>query len=41
MEEESSAPEVELEEPAKKYGNGKLPRAVKVQQYYTEEISAD
>lgn len=41
MEEEVSVPEMQIEEPTKKYGNGKPPRAVKVQEYYTEEVSAD
>ena len=44
MEEEdsdSNVPDEEWKEPVKKYNNGKPPKAVKVQEFYTEDVDSE
>lgn len=44
MEEEdsdSNIPDEEWKEPVKKYNNGKPPKAVKVQEFYTEDVDSE
>lgn len=44
MEEEdsdSNVPDEEWKEPVKKYNNGKPPKTVKVQEFYTEDIDSE
>ena len=40
-ESDSNVPDEEWKEPEKKYNNGKPPKTVKVQEFYTEDVDSE